>query len=226
MSISLSVIMICLNEGDNACRSLQALSGWRERGAEIIVVDGGSTDDTVAQATPLADRVVETSKGRAHQLNAGAAEARGTALIFLHADTVAPLDGDLTLRRVLSTQPLAWGRFDVRIEGQSIWLGLIATLMNARSRLTGIATGDQALFMTRKAFDTVDGFAAQPLMEDIEICKQLRRLSKPICLTDHVRTSGRRWDTKGAWRTIFLMWSLRWRYWRGESAESIAKDYQ
>lgn len=233
MSIGLSVIMICLNEGDNVRRSLQVLSGWRERGAEIIVVDGGSSDDTIAQVTPLADCVVETSKGRANQLNAGAAEARGQILIFFHADTIAPLDGDQTLQKALATttsadspQSLAWGRFDVRIQGQSFWLGMVATLMNLRSRLTGIATGDQALFMTREAFDAVGGFARQPLMEDIEICKQLRRLAKPICLRDTVVTSGRRWDTKGVWRTIFLMWSLRWRYWRGESAESIARDYQ
>ncbi len=233
MSIGLSVIMICLNEGDNVRRSLQALSGWRERGAEIIVVDGGSRDDTIAQVTPLADGVIETPKGRAHQLNAGAAVARGRILMFLHADTLAPTDGDLIVQQAIappttlySPTSLAWGRFDVRIQGQSLWLGLVATLMNLRSRLTGIATGDQALFMTREAFDMVGGFAQQPLMEDIEICKQLRQLSKPICLRDKVITAGRRWDTKGVWRTIFLMWSLRWRYWRGESAESIAQDYQ
>jgi len=221
----LSVIMISLNEGQAITASLRALSAWRDRGAEIILVDGQSHDDTLAQATPWVDQVITGSPGRAHQFNQGAAAARGQVLLFLHADTLVPTNGDQSLQNTLPGD-VAWGRFDVRIQGQSAWLGLIASLMNARSRLTGIATGDQALFVTRAAFDAVGGFAPQPLMEDIEICKRLRRLSKPVCLRDKVITSGRRWDANGVWRTIFLMWSLRWRYWRGESAESLAKAYR
>jgi rSAM/selenodomain-associated transferase 2 len=225
MPIGLSVIMICLNEGKQIVPSLQALSAWRERGAEVILVDGGSDDDTVALAQPWVDQVITSPRGRAHQLNQGAAAAHGQTLVFLHADTLVPANGDQTIQNALSSA-IAWGRFDVSIQGRSSWLGLVAALMNTRSRLTRIATGDQALFMTRAAFDTVGGFAPQPLMEDIEICKQLRRLANPICLKDKVLTSGRRWDTNGVWRTIVLMWSLRWRYWRGESAESLAKEYQ
>ena len=221
----LSVIMISLNEGEAITASLRALSAWRDRGAEIILVDGTSQDDTVTQAKPWVDQVIISPPGRAHQFNQGATAARGQVLLFLHADTLVPTDGDQTLQNTLSGD-VAWGRFDVRIQGQSAWLGLIASLMNARSRLTGIATGDQALFVTRAAFDAIGGFAPQPLMEDIEICKRLRRLSQPICLRDKVITSGRRWDANGVWRTIFLMWSLRWRYWRGESAESLAKAYR
>lgn len=225
---TLSVIVIGLNEAATIGRTLARLSGWRARGIEVIVVDGGSQDETVSQARALADRVIVVAPGRAQQLNAGAALAQGQTLLFLHADTSVPETGDqaILLHTTAASAALAWGRFNVRIEGRSPWLAMIAFMMNWRSRLTAIATGDQALFMTRSAFEAVGGFANQPLMEDIEICKQLRRLSRPICLEHKVTTSGRRWESRGVWRTIGLMWSLRWRYWRGESAQSLAKDYR
>mgnify|MGYP002634073562 FL=1 len=228
MPAQLSVIVICLNEGAAIARTLAPLDAWRKRGVEVIVVDGTSEDDTVQQATPLASRLVVVSAGRARQLNAGAALAESQHLLFLHADTIAPNDADLILCSSIyqSNNPMAWGRFNVRIEGQSRWLAVIAFMMNWRSRITGIATGDQGIFMTRAAFDAVGGFADQPLMEDIEISQRLRRLSRPIYLSQKVTTSGRRWETRGVWRTIMLMWSLRWRYWRGESAASLAKDYR
>ena len=227
MPAQLSVIVICLNEGAAIARTLAPLVAWRERGAEAIVVDGSSEDDTVQQASPHASRLVVVSAGRARQLNAGAALAESQHLLFLHADTIAPNDADLILCSSIyqSNNLMAWGRFNVRIEGQSRWLTVIAFMMNWRSRITGIATGDQGIFMTRAAFDAVGGFADQPLMEDIEISQRLRRLSRPICLSQKVTTSGRRWETRGVWRTVMLMWSLRWRYWRGESAASLAKDY-
>jgi rSAM/selenodomain-associated transferase 2 len=228
MPAQLSVIVICLNEGATIATTLAPLAAWRERGAEIIVVDGCSQDHTVQQASPYASRLVMVSAGRATQLNAGAAVAEGQKLLFLHADTIPPNDADLIIGASIAqtNNPLAWGRFDVRIEGQSRWLLVIAFMMNWRSRITGIATGDQGLFMTRAAFDAVGGFADQPLMEDIEITQRLRRLTRPICLHQKVTTSGRRWETRGVWRTIVLMWSLRWRYWRGESATSLVKDYR
>ena len=228
MPAQLSVIVICLNEGAAITRTLAPLDAWRKRGAEVIVVDGSSHDDTVLKASPHASRLVVVSAGRATQLNAGAAVAEGQTLLFLHADTLTPNDADLLIGSSIAQtdNPLAWGRFDVRIEGQSRWLLVIAFMMNWRSRITGIATGDQGLFMTRAAFDAVGGFADQPLMEDIEITQRLRRLTRPICLPQKVTTSGRRWETRGVWRTIVLMWSLRWRYWRGESATSLAKDYR
>ncbi len=228
MPAQLSVIVICLNEGAAIARTLAPLDAWRERGIEVIVVDGTSQDDTVQQASPYASRVLVVSAGRARQLNAGAALAEGQNLLFLHADTITPNDADLIICSsiTLAHNPMSWGRFNVRIEGQSRWLAVIAFMMNWRSRISGIATGDQGLFMTRAAFDAVGGFADQPLMEDIETCQRLRRLSRPICLPQTVTTSGRRWETRGVWRTIVLMWSLRWRYWRGESAASLAKDYR
>lgn len=227
MPTQLSVIVICLNEGAAIASTLTPLDAWRKRGVEVIVVDGSSQDDTVQQASPHASQVVVVPAGRATQLNAGAAVAEGQILLFLHADTVTPNHADLIIGSSIAQaeNPLAWGRFDVRIEGQSRWLLVIAFMMNWRSRITGIATGDQGLFMTRAAFDTVGGFANQPLMEDIEISQRLRQLVRPICLPQKVTTSGRRWETRGVWRTIVLMWSLRWRYWRGESATSLAKDY-
>ncbi len=228
MPAQLSVIVICLNEGAAITRTLAPMDAWRARGVEVIVVDGTSEDDTVEQAYQHANRVLVVSAGRARQLNAGAAVAKGQNLLFLHADTIAPNDADQIICSSIrqADNPMTWGRFNVRIEGQSQWLAVIAFMMNWRSRITGIATGDQGLFMTRAAYDAVGGFADQPIMEDIETSQRLCQLSWPICLPQKVTTSGRRWETRGVWRTIMLMWSLRWRYWRGESATSLAKDYR
>ena len=228
MPAQLSVIVICLNEGAAITRTLAPMDAWRARGVEVIVVDGTSEDDTVEQAYQHANRVLVVSAGRARQLNAGAAVAKGQNLLFLHADTIAPNDADQIICSSIrqADNPMTWGRFNVRIEGDSQWLAVIAFMMNWRSRITGIATGDQGLFMTRAAYDAVGGFADQPIMEDIETSQRLCQLSWPICLPQKVTTSGRRWETRGVWRTIMLMWSLRWRYWRGESAASLAKDYR
>ena len=228
MPAQLSVIVICLNEGAAITRTLAPMDALRARGVEVIVVDGTSEDDTVEQAYQHANRVLVVSAGRARQLNAGAAVAKGQNLLFLHADTIAPNDADQIICSSIrqADNPMTWGRFNVRIEGQSQWLAVIAFMMNWRSRITGIATGDQGLFMTRAAYDAVGGFADQPIMEDIETSQRLCQLSWPICLPQKVTTSGRRWETRGVWRTIMLMWSLRWRYWRGESAASLAKDYR
>ena len=157
-------------------------------------------------------------------MNAGAAASRAPRLLFLHADTRLPADADARVARALARAP--WGRFDVRIDGRSRWLPLVAALMNLRSRLTGIATGDQAIFVRRDAFDRIGGFPDQPLMEDVEISRRLRAIGRPACLRARVVTSGRRWDAHGAWRTIRLMWRLRWRYWRGESPQSLAEAYR
>ena len=162
-------------------------------------------------------------------MNHGAGEAHAPTLLFLHADTRLPADADRLLATALATGA-RWGRFDVRIEGRSRWLPVVATFMNLRSRLTGIATGDQALFMRREVFDRVGGFPDQPLMEDVEITRRLcarpREFGRPACLRQRVVTSGRRWDERGAWRTIVLMWRLRWAYWRGARAEDLARLYR
>lgn len=221
----LSIIMPVLNEAGTIGTALQTLRALRANGVEVIVVDGASTDDTIAHAKPLADRVLVSSKGRGRQLQAGATAAQGGVLLFLHADTELPPAADQLIFRALD-QSMGWGRFDVRITGQHWMLPVISRMINLRSRLTGIATGDQAMFVTRALYEEVGGFSDQPLMEDIELSRRLRAKKMPVCLWQRVSTSGRRWERNGVWQTIFLMWRLRWRYWRGESAISLAKDYQ
>jgi rSAM/selenodomain-associated transferase 2 len=222
---SLSVIAPVLDEAAGIDAWLAHLAPLRARGVELIVVDGGSRDDTVARCAGRADRVLSGPRGRASQMNHGAALARSDTLLFLHADTWLPADADTRVRAALDAGA-TWGRFDVHIDGRSRWLPVVAALMNLRSRLTGIATGDQALFVRREAFERLGGFAVQPLMEDVELSRRLRALARPACLRPKVRTSGRRWDTRGAWRTIWLMWRLRWRYWRGEAPEALARAYR
>lgn len=222
----LSVIIPVLNEAANIESVLRTLLPLRAGGAELIVVDGGSSDDTARRAAPLADQLIHAERGRAHQMNAGAAASRGGVLLFLHADTLLP-DGafDLMLDGLAASRS-AWGRFDVRIAGRPPLLKLIALLMNLRSRLTGIATGDQAIFAKREDFFAVGGFPAQPLMEDIELSGRLKQRSVPLCLRARVTTSGRRWETHGVCRTVLLMWSLRLRYRLGTPAEKLARSYQ
>lgn len=225
----LSIILPVLNEAAGMAAALAALGPLINNSAQVIVVDGGSTDATVAIALgafSTAITVVHCGKGRAVQMNAGAAHATGKALLFLHADTMLPPDADGLVQAALASGTHVWGRFDVRIEGQSKWLPVVSALMNLRSRLTGIATGDQAIFMTHAAFTAMRGFAVQPLMEDIDMSRRLLQLSRPACLPHKVVTSGRRWDTRGAWRTIVLMWRLRFAYWRGTPPERLAQLYR
>lgn len=222
----LSLVMPVWNEAACIVPALHALAPLRQRGVELIVVDGGSSDGTASLAAPLADRVIVSSLGRALQMNAGAAAARGDILLFLHADTQLP-DGALTaIESALADPRHDWGRFDVRIVGRSPWLALVGYMMNQRSRLSGIATGDQALFVRRSTFDAVGGYPPQPLMEDIELSRRLRRISAPVCLRERVSTSGRRWEAHGVWRTIFLMWQLRLLYWLGTPVDQLAARYR
>jgi len=226
MSMRISVVIPALDEAAGIGAVLASLQAMRARGADVIVVDGGSGDATVAIVEPLADAVIGAPCGRARQMNAGAAVARGNVLLFLHADTRLPADADLQIRAGLESGARVWGRFDVRIEGRARMLRVVAAMMNGRSRLTGIASGDQALFVTRAAFDAAGGFPDQQLMEDIELSRRLLRLSRPACLAGPALTSGRRWETRGVWRTIFLMWRLRWLYARGESPARLAARYR
>ena len=223
--MKLSIVLPVLNEAAGITATLRALSPLRARGHEVIVVDGGSADATLALAAAGADRVVQGPRGRARQMNAGAAIARGDVLLFLHADTVLPDAADAAIQQAVAAGA-RWGRFDVRITGGQALFPLIAALMNLRSRLSGIATGDQALFVQRTLFAQLGGYADQPLMEDIELSRRLRALSPPACLRQRVQTSGRRWQQRGVWRTVWLMWSLRWRYWRGASPEALARAYR
>jgi rSAM/selenodomain-associated transferase 2 len=219
----LSIIIPVLNEASGIVSLLQRLAPLRQRGAEIIVVDGGSGDGTAALAAPHADQVLTTLSGRARQMHAGAQAAAGGALLFLHADTVLPPDADLLIVQALRQH--AWGRFDVRLDGAHPMFRVIETMMNLRSRITGIATGDQAIFIRRDAYEALGGFAQQPLMEDIEFSRRARRLSHPACLTQPVHTSARRWERHGIWRTIFLMWRLRLAYFLGADPRRLALAY-
>lgn len=225
MNPGLSIIIPALNEAAALPVTLEALSPLRQRGVEVIVADGGSADATAREAMQWADRVILAPRGRARQMNAGAAAARGEVLLFLHADTLLPAGADMVILENLASTRRDWGRFDVRIAGRPRMLRVVAALMNLRSRWTGIATGDQAIFVRRSLFDALGGFPDQPLMEDVELSRRLRRLGPPLCLKARVTTSGRRWERDGVWPTIFLMWRLRWRYWRGVPAETLAGEY-
>ena len=198
--------------------ALEALAPLRARGHEVIVVDGGSTDGTAEAAAGLCDRILSAPRGRASQMNAGARVATGEVLLFLHADTRLPPQADaLVLGSGL------WGRFDVEIEGRHPLLKLVAWAMNLRSRITGIATGDQAIFVRRDAFP---GFPEIALMEDIALSKSLKRRAPPRCLRRKVVTSGRRWESRGVLRTILLMWRLRLLYFIGVPPDALARKYQ
>ncbi len=226
MSMSrLSIIVPVLNEAEGIAATLDALAPLRAAGHQLIVVDGGSHDHTVRLSRERADQVLDGPRGRARQMNAGAAVATGEVLLFLHADTRLPPAADEHIAASMA-HGAVWGRFDVHIDGRSRWLPVVASLMNLRSRLSGIATGDQAMFVRRDVFERLGGFADQPLMEDIELSRRLRALCRPACLRARVVTSGRRWDSRGAWPTIVLMWRLRWRYWRGAAPDELARAYR
>jgi rSAM/selenodomain-associated transferase 2/rSAM/selenodomain-associated transferase 1 len=222
--MKLAIVVPVLDEAATLVERLQALAPLRARGAELLVVDGGSTDGTAAIALPHADRVLQAPRGRASQLNAGAAATRADVLLFLHADTRLPSDADRLIEQALHGGH-RWGRFDVRIEGQHPLLPMVAGSMNLRSRLTGIATGDQAVFVQRRLFESAGGFTAMPLMEDIDLSGRLKAIEAPACLHERVTTSGRRWDRHGFWRTVLLMWRLRTAHALGTDAHTLALRY-
>ena len=220
----LSIVLPVLNEATELAATLKALAPLRANGVEVIVVDGGSSDGSVEIARPHADRTIVAPRGRASQMNAGAGVARGRMLLFLHADTWLPEDACRAILLAASSGR-HWGRFDVRIEGNSAWLPVVAKLMNWRSRLTGIATGDQAMFVCAEAFRAVGGFPDIPLMEDIALSRRLLKMGRPACLDAAVATSGRRWETHGVLRTVLFMWSLRLRYFFGADPHRLAQEY-
>lgn len=223
--VSLSIIIPCLNESDGIVATLEALQAFRQRGAEVILVDGGSSDDTTARAQPWVDQALSVPRGRAAQMNAGAVQARGEILLFLHADCRPPDAADGLIIDGLRRNRKSWGRFDVRIAGRHPLLRAVEVLMNARSRLTGIATGDQGIFVTRSLFDAAGRFPEIALMEDIELSRRLKRYGEPLCLPHRITASARLWEKHGVLRTILLMWGLRFAYWLGADPDKLALRY-
>ncbi len=222
---SLSIVIPTLNEAPGIVSFLQHLQPLRKRGVELILADGGSGDGTVVAARPLVDRVVTTPRGRALQMNVGAALAGGDVLLFLHADARLPDAPERLILDGLRETGRRWGRFDVRLSGAAPLLRVVEWMMNRRSRLTGIATGDQGLFVERELFVEVGGFPAIALMEDIALSATLKRRGRPLCLAYSVIASSRRWEKHGIWRTIALMWRLRLAYFLGAEPARLAEIY-
>lgn len=224
--IPLSIVMPALDEAPRIGRGLALLAPLRARGCEVIVVDGGSGDGTREAAAPLADRVLAAGRGRAGQMNAGAAAARGEVLLFLHADSELPPGADRLVAQGLAGSGRAWGRFDVRLSGAHPLLRIVERAMNLRSRLTGICTGDQGLFVRREEFERIGGFPPIALMEDIAISRALKRVSRPLCLSARIVTSSRRWEDNGVLRTVLAMWRLRLMYFLGADPSRLAETYE
>lgn len=234
-SVNISIVIPLLNEADNLPQLIAHVATLNPPPYQVILVDGGSTDTSVTDAKSLINglvdnmqstikwQIIESAAGRAIQMNTGAALATGDMLLFLHADTKLPSNAIAKIASVMAR--FEWGRFDVRLDSHNPMLWIVGSMMNGRSRLTGIATGDQAIFIKPSCFKALDGYSNQPLMEDIELCIRLKNIAKPACLKSQVITSARRWQQYGTWRTIVLMWHLRFDYWRGVSPEVLKQRY-
>lgn len=224
--MTLAIVVPVLNEAQQWPALASHLTALQVSDAtlQIVIVDGGSTDDTLRLAQSSGFLVLSSPRGRACQMNAGAQACRADQLLFLHADTRLPEGAIRWVTQALRDH--VWGRFDVHIEGRARMLRVVATMMNLRSRISGIATGDQAMFMTRDAYEKAGGFPEQPLMEDIALSAALKTMGRPSCLQARVCTSGRRWEQRGVWRTIFLMWRLRLAYWLGAKPAALARAYR
>jgi len=220
----LSIIIPTLNEAGCIRDILRQLQTLRGQGHEVILVDGGSGDETIAHAGPLVDRLLPAPAGRALQMNVGAQAASGRVFWFLHADTQLP---DRAAQCIIEAvqQDGSWGHFEVRLSGEHPLLRLVERMMNWRSRISGVATGDQGIFIRRELFERVGGFADLPLMEDIDLSTRLKREQRPVCLRDTLIASSRRWEQQGVLRTIALMWILRLAYFLGVPAARLAKHY-
>lgn len=223
--IHLTVVIPTFNEADQIRAAMQSLAPLQSRlRSESLIADGGSCDGTAELAAESADAVIHAPRGRALQMNLAAAQAKGRHLLFLHADTRVCERSAQALERQIARDAV-WGRFDVRLSGARPLLRLVERLMNLRSRLTGIATGDQAMFVRREVFEQVGGFPAIPLMEDIALSRRLKAIAPPVCLREPVLTSSRRWEQRGIGNTILLMWRLRLLYFFGADPHHLAREY-
>lgn len=234
-SINVSIVIPLLNEAENLPQLITQVATLNPPPQQIIMVDGGSTDNSFEVAKTLIEalmnnrrssikwQVIESTAGRASQMNTGTALATGDILLFLHADTQLPINAINDIENAMVQSD--WGRFDVHLDSRNPMLWVVSRMMNARSRLTVIATGDQAVFIKKSLFEQIGGYPNQPLMEDIELCKRLKNIAKPACLRSKVTTSARRWQQNGTGRTILLMWQLRFNYWRGISPEILKQRY-
>jgi rSAM/selenodomain-associated transferase 2 len=222
---SLSIIVPTLNEAAGIVAFLAPLQALRGPGVEIVLADGGSRDGTVVAATPMVDRVVAAPRGRASQMNAGAAVSTGDVLLFLHADCRLPDYADRLILDGFASSRRRWGRFDVKLSGGALMLRIVERAMNLRSRLTGICTGDQGMFVERTLFEQSGGFPDIALMEDLAFSRTLRRFDPPLCLSVSLLTSSRRWEKNGIWRTIVLMWRLRLAYFLGVEPRRLSEIY-
>ncbi|MGD2053590.1 MAG: TIGR04283 family arsenosugar biosynthesis glycosyltransferase [Gammaproteobacteria bacterium] len=223
--MKVSIIIPVLNEDRLIAGTLRALRYCRESGHEIIVVDGGSSDNTVSIAAQAADRVLHGNTSRAAQMNRGIDAAQGDILLFLHADTRLPEDAIANIVSAVE-DGCFWGRFNVRLSGNHFLFRIIERMMNLRSCITGIATGDQAIFVSSESIRVVGGYPQLPLMEDIVFSKSLRNLGWPACIKHPVITSSRRWEEKGIVQTVLLMWRLRLLFFIGVPAEKLARQYR
>ena len=222
--IKLSIIIPVFNEAGNIAASLNQLQAYRQQGHEVIVVDGGSQDNTFDCAVGLVDKLLMSKPGRALQMNIGAEQAQGDVLLFLHADTRLPKDADKLIADVI-TNGRTWGRFNVHLSGQHFFFRIIESMMNLRSCITGIATGDQAIFVKRSIFEQIGAYPEIKLMEDIELSKKLKSFGKPACIKQRVITSSRKWESNGIIRTVLLMWRLRLLHFFGVSPEKLYSQY-
>ncbi|MGI0116890.1 TIGR04283 family arsenosugar biosynthesis glycosyltransferase [Zooshikella sp. RANM57] len=223
--MKLSIIVPTLNEAKGIQFFLTTLQPLRDRGHEVILVDGGSNDQTADVARTMVDCLASCAIGRARQMQYGAELATGEVLLFLHADTLLPDQADELIEQAFDKSDSHWGRFDVSFSGSHWLFHCIAYMMNKRSQITGIATGDQAIFVKREHFEAIGGFLAIPLMEDIDLCRRLRQQGKPICISVAVITSSRRWEQNGIFRTILLMWWIRGCFYFGMAPEKLWRKY-
>ncbi len=223
--VKISIIIPVLNEQDTLPGLLKCLQSARARGHEVLLVDGGSEDDTLARAQGLVDRVVRSERGRARQMNLGARHASGQVYWFLHADVILPNDALALLAAQAGGNSLFWGRFDVRLTGRAPGLRMVEWMMNLRSRLSGIATGDQGIFVSARLFHAVGGYEQIPIMEDIALSKRLKQLARPVAVRACLLVSSRYWERRGLWRTILLMWWMRFSYFIGISPARLARWY-